>query len=102
MENDEIEIKKKSKPKTNSDLCLNIFTFLHFFKKKEKGKKKKKMKTVIGVLLLGVVLLCGITWGASAAESVITLTEKNFDSIVNEADVILVDFYAPWCGHCKT
>ncbi|CAL1594853.1 unnamed protein product [Knipowitschia caucasica] len=31
------------------------------------------------------------------------LVAENFDSIVNdESKDVLIEFYAPWCGHCKT
>ncbi|KAI9259600.1 hypothetical protein BDA99DRAFT_513655 [Phascolomyces articulosus] len=33
--------------------------------------------------------------------NVITLDQANFDKEVMKEDLMLVEFYAPWCGHCK-
>uniref|UniRef100_A0A0D6R325 Protein disulfide-isomerase n=1 Tax=Araucaria cunninghamii TaxID=56994 RepID=A0A0D6R325_ARACU len=34
-------------------------------------------------------------------ESVLTLDHTNFTEIVSKHPFVVVEFYAPWCGHCK-
>jgi len=54
------------------------------------------MKSIFLFAVLALAVLC-----AAEDSKVVKLTKANFDSVVNEADTILVKFFAPWCGHCK-
>uniref|UniRef100_A0A8C5RTS5 Protein disulfide-isomerase n=1 Tax=Laticauda laticaudata TaxID=8630 RepID=A0A8C5RTS5_LATLA len=50
--------------------------------------------------LLLALLLAAAAWPARASD-VLELSDGDFDSGLADRNVALVEFYAPWCGHCK-
>jgi protein disulfide-isomerase A1 len=37
----------------------------------------------------------------ATADDVLVLTDSDFESKIKKYDIVLAEFYAPWCGHCK-
>ena len=55
------------------------------------------------IALTFFVLASGLNCLYSSGSAVVQLNQSNFASLVTKSDAVwLVEFYAPWCGHCKT
>jgi len=59
--------------------------------------KSKMMKNVLSLIFAVCVMVATVV----SEGDVVDVTTASFDEVVGSNSLVLVEFYAPWCGHCK-
>ncbi|KAJ2906073.1 protein disulfide isomerase [Zalerion maritima] len=63
---------------------------------------KQRLLIIVTMNRLGKLAFLFAAASLAVADSDVTqLTKDNFDEFVKENDLVLAEFFAPWCGHCK-
>ncbi|KAI1265980.1 protein disulfide-isomerase [Xylariaceae sp. FL1019] len=52
-------------------------------------------------LTFGLLAAASVASAADAASDVVQLKKDSFDDFVKDNSLVLAEFFAPWCGHCK-
>jgi len=61
----------------------------------------KNMRSLVSLLAFGLLATVAVA-EITKDEGVLVLTDDNFQEAIDAHEHILVEFYAPWCGHCKS
>ena len=59
------------------------------------------MRSLVSLLAFGLLATVAVA-EITKDEGVLVLTDDNFQEAIDAHEHILVEFYAPWCGHCKS
>ncbi|KAK7392261.1 hypothetical protein VNO78_20693 [Psophocarpus tetragonolobus] len=69
--------------------------------KLKSGRRKKMEKYQIWSRIALAAFAFALLFLSASADDVVVLSEDNFEKEVGQDRGALVEFYAPWCGHCK-